>query len=93
MKLKRMSIAVANRMSKPPKKTKSAISSYLLPDCILPLIAKKESRQLSIKKMMAMATVSSITVFSDILRNFNEVSTTKHNPSKLDDALRICGDL
>ncbi len=32
-------------------------------------------------------------VASDIFSNFREVSTTKHSPSKLEDALRIWGDL
>ena len=40
-----------------------------------------------------MAAVSSIIVFSEIRRNLSEVSTTKHKPNKLDEALRMCGDL
>lgn len=36
-----------------------------------------------------MATASSINVRSDNLRNFNEVSTTKHNPKRFEEALSI----
>jgi len=58
----------------------------------MPRIDKKENMQLAIKKMMATMVTSSIIVFSDLSSNFNEVSTIKHMPSKLEDAFKICGD-
>lgn len=63
------------------------------PGFMLPRMDRNERIQLSIKNTSAIVTDSSIYVRSDRLRNFNEVSTTKHSPSKFDAALRICGDL
>ena len=60
---------------------------------IVPLIDKKESKQLVIKRMMATVTNSSMTVLPEMFNNLREVSTTKQSPSRLEDAFRICGDL
>jgi hypothetical protein len=60
---------------------------------IFPRIDRKERMQLSINNMMAHVVISSMIVWPDTLNNLRDVSTTKQSPSRLEDALRICGDL
>lgn len=67
--------------------------SYFPLDFMLPRIERNDNTQLAIKNKMAKATASSTNVFSETPKYFKDVRIIKHSPSKLDDALRICGDL
>jgi hypothetical protein len=49
--------------------------------------------QLAMNKIIANVVSSSMTVFCEILNNFREVRTMKHNPKRFDDAFSMCGDL
>ena len=77
----------------PARKKISAILSSLPLFLMEPFMDKKESMQAAIKNMMATVVNSSIIVLPEIFNNLSDVSTTKHNPNKLDDAFKICGDL
>ncbi|HTE10740.1 MAG TPA: hypothetical protein VK645_07215 [Chitinophagaceae bacterium] len=86
------SMVVKKSKESPPRKIISAICSKKTLFLLMPRIDKKENIQLAIKKMMATMVTSSIIVFSDLSSSFNEVSTIKHMPSKLEEAFKICGD-
>jgi len=49
--------------------------------------------QLSMNKRIAKVVISSIIVFPDTFNNLREVSTTKQIPNRLEEALRMWGDL
>jgi hypothetical protein len=89
--LKTIKMAVIKTTNMPPIKNKSAIRSKGLPLFILPRIERNERIQLSIKKKIATISVLSIIVRCDNFKNLRDVSTTKHNPNKLEDAFNICG--
>jgi hypothetical protein len=84
---------VTNNNDNPARKNISAIFSSLPLFLMEPLMDKKERMQLAIKSMMATVVNSSIIVFPAMFNNLREVSTTKHNPNKLEDAFNMCGDL
>jgi hypothetical protein len=48
---------------------------------------KKESNALAMNKMIEVVVSSSIIVLCDRFNILRDVNTTKHNPSKFDDAL------
>ena len=52
-------------------------------------IDKKDRKQLAMKSTMATTVISSIIVVFDFPKTLRYVNTTKHRPSKLEDALRI----
>lgn len=79
---------VMNNNDNPARKKISAIFSSLPLFLIEPLIDKKERIQAAMNSMMAMVVSSSMMVLPAIFNNFSEVSTTKHSPSKLEDAFR-----
>ena len=88
-----INIVVPKRQNKPTRKHISAIFSNLSPILDLLRIAKKERILLIINKIIA-AVVNSSTMVSDWSFNKrSEVRTIKQIPSKLDDVLRICGDV
>jgi hypothetical protein len=91
--LKEKSKVVINNSDNPARKNISAMFSSLPLFLIEPLIDKKERIQLAIKSMMATVVSSSIIVLPAMFNNLSDVSTTKHNPSKLEEAFNICGDL
>jgi Ca2+-binding EF-hand superfamily protein len=84
---------VTNKSTNPVKKKMSAIFSSLPAFFIVPFIDKNDRIQLVINKNMAAVVNSSMIVLPEMLSNLSEVSTTKHNPSKLEEAFKICGDL
>ena len=82
---------VMNRRNNPDRKIKSAIFSR---DAFLfPRIERNENKQDAMNRMMAMVVISSMIVVWEIFITFKEVSRIKQIPSKLEDALSICGDL
>jgi hypothetical protein len=85
--------AVINSNVNPLRKKISASFSILPLFLILPRMDKKESMQLDMKNNMATVVSSSIIVLPEMLSTLSEVSTTKQSPNKLEEALRICGDL
>lgn len=91
--LKEKSKVVINNNASPARKKTSAILSSLPLFLIEPLMDKKERMQLAIKSMIAPVVSSSMMVLPAIFNNLSEVSTTKHSPSKLEDAFKMCGDL
>jgi hypothetical protein len=84
-------MAVTKTTSMPPINKRSAINSKRPPLFILPRMERKERIQLSIKKKIATVSVLSIIVRCDNFKNLRDVSTTKHNPNKFEDAFKICG--
>ena len=68
--------------------TRSKKTLFLL----MPRIDKNENIQLAINSIIATTVISSMTDVADLLSTFNEVSTIKQIPSKLEDAFKICGD-
>lgn len=85
-------MVVINRKSRPARKTKSAIRSYLLPITILLLMEIKESKLLTMNITMASVVSSSIIVRCVNFITLREVSTTKHIPSSVADVFSMCGD-
>jgi ABC-type uncharacterized transport system ATPase subunit len=91
--LNEKSIVVRKSKPSPQRKRMSAISSHILTRLKLPLIDIKESPQLAINNRVVKAVNSSIKVSCDIFNSLMDVNTTKQRPRRLDDALRMCGDL
>ena len=89
-----INIVVPKRQSKPTRKHISAtFSKRSLILLFLLRIAKKERILLIMNKIIA-AVVNSSTMVSDWSFNKrSDVRTIKQIPSKLDDVLRICGDV
>jgi len=85
-------IVVKNSSERPPKKMISATCSKTALFLFTPLIDRNDKIQLAINKTMAITVISSMMVVSAFLSSFNEVSTIKQMPSKLDDAFNIWGD-
>lgn len=77
-------------MINPKRKARSATFSYRF---IFPLIDKNERIQLIINKIVATIVSSSIKVVCEKFKIFSDVKTTKQSPKRLEEALRICGDL
>jgi hypothetical protein len=90
--LKASRIAVANTRNKPRIKVYSAIVSKTTPCSLVLLMERKEKIQLIIKARKENIVILSISVFSLRFRILIEVRTTKQNPTRLEDAARICGD-
>jgi hypothetical protein len=93
MMSKEKSKAVTNNNDNPARKNISAIFSSRPLFLIEPLIDKKERMQAAINSMIATVVNSSIIVLPAMFNNLSDVSTTKHNPNKLEEAFKICGDL
>lgn len=91
--LKENRTVVAKRMPKPQMKNTSAIFSIRFAFLNVPFIDKKDRTQQSINNKVAEVVNSSIRVRWFAFSNFIDVRTTKHKPSKLEEALSICGDL
>ena len=53
---------------------------------------RNENKQLSMKITIAQVANSSMMDFEDIFNNFSDVSTMKHNASRLEEAFKMCGD-
>jgi len=85
-------IVVKKSNDRPPRKMISAMPSKKMLLLLMPRIDKKEKMQLAINRMMATTVISSMMDVSDLLSTFNEVSTIKQIPTKLDEAFKICGD-
>jgi hypothetical protein len=85
-------IVVKKRKNNPTKKIVSAKPSSRPSELFL-FIAKKESRLLIINMTIAQAVSSSIKVACFISIIFLEVSTMKQSPRRLEEVLRMCGDL
>ena len=88
-----INIVVPNRQNKPTRKLISAIFSSLSPALVLLRRAKKERILLIINKIIAAVVNSSITVSAWSFNNLSEVNTIKQIPSRLDDVLRMCGEV
>ncbi len=73
----------------PNRKTISAILSNLSIERLLLRIDKYEKTQLAKNTIIAIEVRSSITDSSLNLFNLSEVNTTKHNPNKVAEVLRI----
>jgi hypothetical protein len=72
------------------RKITSAIRSYLkLSDSFNVRIERKENKLHIINKIVAMPVNSSIMVSSLNLEIFNDVSTMRQNPSKLEDVFKM----
>ena len=93
MMLNEKSSVVINSNDNPARKNISATFSSMPLFLIEPRMDKKERIQLAINSMMATVVNSSIIVLPAMFNNLSDVSTTKHNPNKLEDAFKICGDL
>ena len=89
MKLRENRIDVINNKERPARKIISAILSYNSLFPILSRIERKERIQLAINNMMDKSVISSIIVFAEIFKIFNEVSTMKQIPRRLEDAFKI----
>jgi hypothetical protein len=77
--------------SKATIKILSAIFSNLISNCSFDVrIDKKENMQLAINKIHATPVISSILDTSPNFEILSEVNTTRQNPNKLEDVLRIC---
>ena len=77
--------------NKATMKILSAIFSYLALKCSFAVrMDKKDKIQLAINKIHAMPVISSILDASLNLDILNEVKTTRQNPNKLEDVLKIC---
>jgi hypothetical protein len=90
---KENSKVVMNSRDIPAIKLPSAIFSYRMLLGELLLIDRNESRQLVMKRMIAIVVISSMIVVLDTFNTFKEVSTIKQMPNKFDDAFKICGAL
>ena len=84
---------VTNRQINPVKKITSATDSYRLLFSDLLRIERKDKILLLMNRIVATEVHSSINVVPFNFKTFNEVSTRKQIPNKLDEAFRICGDL
>ena len=93
MTLKLIIITVVKSAVSPIKKIISAIRSYSKLFSFNVLMEKKEKIQLAIKKMVAIAAMSSIIVVADNFRIFREVITIKQIPKRLLAAFKTCGDV
>jgi hypothetical protein len=91
--LKEKSIVVRKSKPKPQRKRISATFSNILPRLKLPLMDIKESMQLAINNSVVKEVNSSIKVSCESFNSLIDVNTTKQRPRRLDEALRICGDL
>jgi hypothetical protein len=91
--LKEKRIVVRKSKPKPQRKRMSATFSHTLARSECPLIDIKESKQLAINNSVVKEVNSSIKVSWESFNNLIDVNTTKQRPRRLDDALRICGDL
>jgi hypothetical protein len=63
------------------------------PEAILTFVDlrdKKEKRLHAIKRMQAMPVISSILVTLEYLDILSDVSTTRQNPSRLEEVFRMC---
>ncbi len=67
--------------------------SYNKARFVLLLIERNAHKQLNINSTKQTAVPWSIIVVFENLKNFIEVNTRKQNPSKLEAAFNICGDL
>jgi len=90
--LKVNSRVVSSSMPRPPRKRISATFSQTFALGEDPLISIKEKIQLAMNRTVVAVVISSMNVTCDILRSFSDVSTTKHKPRRLEEALRIWGD-
>ena len=70
----------------------SAIFSSISPLLKLFRMDMNDRMQLDMNKIVVPAVISSMIVPLLSFIILSEVSTTKHNPNKLDEALSICGD-
>lgn len=78
-----------NNEKSPSKKIISAIFSNCSPLRFSFLNDKNERTLLNMNKKIATAVNSSISVLPSRFNNFNEVSTIKQIPSKLEDVVRM----
>ena len=86
-------IVAKNIKTSPAKKAKSAMVSYFFASDEIELrIERKDKIQLIIKLTIVTAVNSSMYVVAFSFNNFNEVSTTKQIPRRLEEAFKICGD-
>lgn len=85
-----MVVSMSNR---PNKNEISATVSYLFARGVVLRMAKNENSTLVIKRRVASAVKSSIRVTLPIFKARTDVMITRQKPTRLDDALSICGDL
>src|SRR5262245_24272582 len=93
MTLKENNIVVIKSKDSPHRNITSATCSSNSLFLFSRRIDKNDRKQLAIKSMIAANVISSTMVFWDLPRTFKDVSTIKQRPSRLEDALRMWGDL
>jgi len=89
MRFNKTSKVVTNIRKRPVRKNISAICSYLGPNFEVDRMERKERMLLIMKKRIAPPVNSSINEASHNLPILREVSTMKHNPSRLDEVFSI----
>ena len=85
-------MVVTKSSDKPDRNRISAIFSQVRDFLKLPRMLIKDKMQLAMNKVVVTTVSSSINVACDNFISFSEVSTIKHSPRRLDEALRIWDD-